>query len=76
MVAGTNKGRQRKKEKEEESGSDLDGMAPTLKRCKLTKEKVFKVSFRSGLYPTFRGIEGPSCDIDPTACFGLPVFVS
>ena len=37
----------------------------TPKRCKLAREKALKVSLQSGLYPTFRGIEGPSRDVDP-----------
>ena len=40
-------------------------MAPTPKRRKLAREKALKVSLQSGLYLTFRGIEGPSCDVDP-----------
>ena len=52
-------------EEEEEGESDLDGKAPTPKRRKLAREKALKVSLQSGLYPTFRGIEGPSRDMDP-----------
>ena len=52
-------------ESEEENESDLEGMAPTPKRRKLAREKTLKVSLQSGWYPTFRGIEGPSCDMDP-----------
>ena len=50
---------------EEEDESDLEGMAPTPKRRKLARGKALKVSLQSGLYPPFRGIEGPSRDVDP-----------
>ena len=50
---------------EEEDESDLEGMAPTPKRRKLAREKALKVSLQSGLYLTFRGIEGPSRDVNP-----------
>ena len=40
-------------------------MAPTPKRHKLAREKVLKVSLHSGLYPKFRGIEGPTHTIYP-----------
>ena len=52
-------------ESEEKNESDLEGMAPAPKRCKLVREKALKVSLQSGLYLTFRGSEGPSCDMDP-----------
>ena len=58
-------GEKEEEESEEENESDLEGMAPTPKRRKLAREKALKVSLQSGRYPTFRGIEGPSCDMDP-----------
>ena len=39
--------------------SDLEGMAPTPKRCTLARERALKVPLHSRLFPTFRGIEFP-----------------
>ena len=49
----------------EEEESDLEGTAPTPKRRKLAKQKALKNSLKSGLYPMFKGIEGPSHDANP-----------
>ena len=59
-------------------------MASTPKRHKLASEKALNLLFQSRLYPTFRGIEGPSRDMDPgdssvTDCFlflGQAIFVN
>ena len=45
--------------------SDLEGMAPTPKRHRLANKIALTSSLKSGLYPEFLGIHGPSQDLNP-----------
>ena len=63
--AGFDEEEEVEEEEEEEGESELEGMAPTPKRRKLARETALKVSLQSGLYPVFRGLEGPAHDINP-----------
>ena len=50
-------------DEEEEMDSDLEGMAPTPKRRRLANKIAITASLKSGLYPEFLGIHGPSQDL-------------
>ena len=53
-------------EKEEEKmDSDREGMAPTAKKHRLANKIARTASLKSGLYPEFLGIHGPSQDLNP-----------
>ena len=63
--AGFNEEEEVEEEEQEEGESELEGMAPTPKRRKLARETALKVSLQSGLYHVFRGLEGPTHNINP-----------
>ena len=52
-------------EEESSDDEDLEGLAPTPKRRKFAQGKALRASLTSGLYPMFKGIEGPSQDLSP-----------
>ena len=45
--------------------SDLEGMAPTTKRCKVARGKALSASLKLGKYPTFLGMHGPTQQVNP-----------
>ena len=47
-----------------DDGCDLEGLAPTLKHCKLAREEALKKSRASGCYPIW--CEGPAQLLDPS----------
>ena len=61
-------------EEEEEGKSELEGVAPTPKRCKLARETALKV-LQSGLYQVFSGLEGPTHNINPSDNNALDYFL-
>ena len=65
----------KEEEEEEEGESELEGMAPSLKRCKLGRETALKVSLLSWLYHVFRGLEGPTHNINPCNSNALDYFL-
>ena len=51
------------------SDDSIEGAAPTSKnrRCAREEGLTCNASLHSGLYPTFKGIEGPVNRLDPTS---------
>ena len=45
--------------------SDLEGMAPTTKRHKVEWGKALSASLKSGKYPIFLGMHGPTHQVTP-----------
>ena len=60
---------------EDESELQLDGVTPTPKRLKLARESALKASLNSGLYPDYKGIEGPTQDNPPSENNAFDYFV-
>ena len=50
-------------------------MVPTSKRCKFARETALKVFLQSGLYLVFRGLEGPTHNINPGNSNALDYFL-
>ena len=52
-------------EEEEETGCDLEGIASTRKRRRLANDSALTGSLKSGQYPKFLVVHGPSQDLNP-----------
>ena len=49
------------------SDDSIEGAAPTSKNRRCAREEGLNASLHSGLYPTFKGIEGSVNRLDPTS---------